>query len=199
MCLLTGQPGWAQRTPAAPRVPAMQPAAPIIQQTASSDTATQKPVALAKRPKYPIAKPLVILNSTSIINWQLMDVNPDDIEDVIIYKGSDAPAQWRSLTANGIINITLKRSKQVEIRILKLIDIGQQLLLSGPISYSVNGMPVAETNLQIANTAISSIKITHATSSNTTTSVEIQTAVMEIEMLPPAPPGTIRIRGVASH
>ncbi|MBW3130494.1 hypothetical protein [Hymenobacter profundi] len=199
--LFTSQPGWAQQVPVAPivpRTPAAQSAAPTIRQAApAADSARRKPEAVAHQPEHPIAESLIILNNNLIINGLLTEVNPNEIETLVIYKGADAPLELRSLTANGIIDISLKKKNSFKAKSLKLSDIGKRLLLSGPISYSVNGMPVAEADLRIASAAIGNIKIT--ATSDTATMVDVQTTSMGLKRVPPDPPGTIRIRGVASH
>jgi hypothetical protein len=134
---------------------------------------------------------MIIIGSTS-----LNSVNPNNIETVEIYRDAEGPVQLRPLTANGIINLTLKKGIKPPIKSRTLAQIGKHLDLAGPMSYAVNTQPITDPNLRIANDAIAEIKITRTVaSSNVLVDIRIDTGSYD----PPAPPGTVRIRGTASR
>jgi len=197
--LLIAQTGRAQKAaiPAiAPRIPAVQPLFPDIERALSQPVRQPAPPpTLAIRPAPIKPEPLFILNSTTIISAQLSGINPQDIKDLVVYKGADAPWKWRNLTTYGIIDITLKKKHSIELKTRTLAEIGALLKVEGPVGYAVNGMPVAEPTLRIATDAIGEIKVTRATAAAPTTVINVQIA----RSIPtPQPPGTIRIRGMAS-
>lgn len=159
-------------------------------------TQTPAPAAVAT----PRPGPLVLLNSRLIVGLGgLSELNPKDIEKIVLYKGGAysgtvTPAQWRSLDANGIIDVTLR--KKLRLKSQSLAQLGRYLQAKGPVSYTLNGLPVASGTLRIATEAIEEIKVVR-TLVGTTLSVRVYAIGRQ-----PAktyPPGTIMIRGTASH
>ncbi|MBO0357957.1 hypothetical protein J0X19_08380 [Hymenobacter sp. BT186] len=123
-------------------------------------------------------------------------IQPAEIERLMVYKGQDAPAQWRELVTYGIIDITPKQ--KIKVRSSSLATVGKKLGVLGLVRYTINAMPVADANLRIALDAIGEIKITRAMESTVTT--------VAISVRPPKPsaprqepPGTIYIRGLAAY
>ena len=125
---------------------------------------------------------------------------PNDIEKLAVYKGVNTPWKWRSLTDNGIIDITLKDKNKAKLETKTLAQIGKWLQLSGPVSYSINGMPVGESDLRIATVAIGEVKVTRGTPTALNTLVNIQIAHLTPPPPAPDPSGKprIMIRGTAS-
>jgi hypothetical protein len=198
-CLLVARTGRAQKAaipPITPRAPSVQRLLPHIQQALSQPSGQPAPPsALVARPAPVVPGPLVILNSTTIISTQLSGISPQDIKSLAVYNGVDVPREWRSLATYGIIDITLKKKHHLQLKTRTLAEIGDLLGVEGPVGYSVNGMPVAEPTLRIAADAIGEIKVTHATAAAPITLVNV---LIARPIPPPQPPGTIRIRGVAS-
>ena len=191
--------GWAQRAAVAPLVPLL----PMVQ-SASVDAllegvpvATQPPhqaptptAAVATRRTWP--QPVYLLNSHFIIN-ELGGINPQEIASVVVYKGADAPPQWRSLTEHGIIAITLKPGVKLRVKTKSLNAIRRQTKASSPVSFQVNGLRIEDPSLRVA-AAIAGLDVVR-TDSETIINIHLAPP----KPTPPAPPGTIRIRGVASR
>lgn len=207
-CCLAGLPGLAQRAavaPIAPRVVPVLPIAPAYQDVAVDPAAASRSASPSgpKATRYqPPSQPdpLFILNSQVIIGNGL-DIMPNDIEKLYVYKGGpDTPRKWRSLTTYGIIDITLKDKSKTKLETRTLAQIGKWLRLEGPVSYSINGMPVGESDLRIANVAIGEVKVTRPTATVPTTSVDIQIAHHTPPPPAPDPSGKprIMIRGTAA-
>jgi hypothetical protein len=120
-------------------------------------------------------------------------IKPADISKVEVYKSPDVPVQWASLSANGIIVFTTKA--KVKTKSWSFKQLGQRLGVTGPVSYSVNGLPVAGVALRIATEAIDEIKITRATPAARNTQVNIIITQPKSVM---QPAGTIMLRGTAA-
>jgi hypothetical protein len=137
------------------------------------------------------------LDSEVIIAPDLAGFQPTEIKKMMVYKGHDAPTQWRDLATFGIIDITLKHKIKVKSR--TLMAISKDLGLLAPVRYTINAMPVANANLRIALDAIGEIKITRPTAESAVTTVAI--SVRPPKPGPPRqdPPGTIYIRGLAAQ
>ncbi|WP_201982358.1 hypothetical protein [Hymenobacter rubidus] len=203
-CCLAWLPGMAQPAavaPIAPKLATVSPDAPARQGVAVTPPppdARPVPAAALVRPAA-TPGPLVLLNSSIVIDLTNPAINPNDIDKLRIYKGADAPPQWRPLTAYGIIDITMKRKAKLKVTSRTLARIGRSLALSGTISYAVNGMPVAWTDLRIANDAIARIDITRAVASGSDVLVDVR--ISNHIPPPPAPDPSgkprIMIRGTA--
>lgn len=198
-CLLVAHAGWAQKAaiaPLIPRAPAVQPLLPNAEQALSQPVRQPMPPPnVAVRPTPVVPEPLFVLNLTTIIGAQLSGINPQDVKNLVVYKGADAPGKWRNLATYGVIDITLKRKHHLQRKTRTLAEIGALLKLEGPVTYAVNGMTGAEPTLRIAADAIGEIKVTRATEAVPTTVVNVLIA----RSIPtPRPPGTIFIRGTAS-
>lgn len=206
-CCLAGRPILAQPaavTPLAPKVATALPTAPVYQGVAvepavGSHSATPSgPKTTHYRP-FSQPDPLYILNSKVIIGNGLLDIMPNDIEKLDVYKGgADTPQKWRTLTHYGIISITLKEKAKVRFEAKTLAQISKGVQVSGPVSYSINGMPVGEVDLRIATAAIEEVKVTRPTAATTLVNIQIT----HYTPPPPAPDPSgkprIMIRGTAS-
>ena len=164
----------------------MQPPRP-----SSASAAT---TASAAHPALP--EPVSILNAHIIIGGSgLNGVNPHDIADLQVYKGADAPMQWRSLTEHGIIAITLKPGVKPKLKTKSLAAIRRQAAATGLVNFKLNGMRLEDTSLRIATAAIAGLDVLR---DETGTVINIRLA--PFKPLPRHdPPGTIYIRGVASR
>jgi hypothetical protein len=208
-CCLAGRATLAQQTevsPLAPGAPVVQPTAPALSGVDTGPLPDRQP-ASPSQPAYtyqrpaPQPDPLYILNAQVIIDNGFLHIMPNDIEKLRVYKGGpDTPQKWRSLTQYGIIDITLKDKAKARIKARTLAEIGEWLQVSGPVSYSINGMPVGESDLRIATAAIGEVKVTRPTATVNATLVNIQIAHHTPPPPAPDPSGKprIMIRGTAS-
>ena len=157
----------------------------------SAAPATTAPAA---RPALP--EPVYVLNAHIIIGSNgLNGINPHDIGDLQVYKGADAPAQWRSLTEHGIIAITLKPGVKLKLKTKSLAAIRRQAKATGLVSFKLNGMRLDDNSLRVNTTAIAGLDVQRDESG---TVINIRLA--PYKPLPRHdPPGTIYIRGVASR
>jgi hypothetical protein len=184
----------AQRLAVAPLAPSVVPVA--APQPLGVDITNRPPA----RPAAPVPdqpsrtsrpQPVYIINGTTIIGGGLAQLNPQDIADLQVYKDNSArvPANWRRLTANGIIAITLKPHRKPKFKTESLAAIGRRLKLHGPVSYQLEGQPLEDLSLRVVTADIAWLDA-QPTASGTV--VNIRLAVP-----PPAvhPPGTIMIRG----
>ena len=199
-----GRLGLAQRSAVsaiAPRRVTARPVAPAvllgieIQSGSQPATATHPRTAPAARPFVSVPEPLYVFNSSVIVGGNVLSgINPRDIKELTIYKGPiDAPWRWRGLAARGIIDFHIP----TKVKSKTFAQLGRWLKLTGPVSYLVNGLPVAEPNLRIAPAAIAEIQITRGTTTSGTV-VNIRTAGLK-PIPSEAPPGTIWIRGTAAR
>jgi hypothetical protein len=204
---LVGKLGFAQQTavlPLAPRPVLVQPATPepgvqwvnrmqpIAEQSLPTASSAQ-----AVRRAWP--EPVYLVNARVIIGGLLDEViKPMDIANIDIYKGNDAPAQWRSLTEHGIVSITLKAGVKPKYTTESLSYISRRLKLTGVVSFQLNGLRIEDEKLCVATESIAGLDIVRD---------DFET-VVNIRLLPPKPtpptndpPGTIRvrIRGVAGR
>ncbi|MGY2134316.1 hypothetical protein ACW9KT_18940 [Hymenobacter sp. HD11105] len=195
--------GVAQRAavpPLAPRPPASQVTPPRIEATPIAGESGAPPDATPRfaplsAPRVLAPEPLYLLGGELIINGTMFStINPQHIKDVKIYKGRDAPRQWRDLATLGIINITLKEKKEVESQTFAAL--AKRVGVSGPVQYTLNGMPInTDARLRIAHEAVGEVTIVSATPATTVTTVAIR-----LRQAAPRPPcytplGTIYIRG----
>lgn len=198
-CLL-GRPATAQRVatpPVAPRRVVVQPAPPADPLGVAGRppaAAARPPVAPTKSP-FSLPVPLLVLNASVVVGDNfLLSLNSQDIKQLLVYKGAAAPAQWRSLAVDGILDFTVK----ARVKSKTFAQLGRGLGLARPISYRVNDLPVADARLRIATGAIAEIRVTQAAPAAPGTIVNIRTVV-----LPRAPkndpPGTIYLRGTAAR
>ena len=146
----------APEPPLAPVQPRVQKPVPVVPLLADNDT---KPTAEPPWVASPRPQPLFLLNAEVIISPD--GVSPAQIKKIMVYKGQDAPAQWRELVTYGIIDVTPKQ--KIKLKSRTLASIGKDFNLSELVRYTVNAMPVANANLRIALDAIDEIRVTRAT------------------------------------
>ncbi len=207
ICCLAGRSGLAQRAavaPLVPRAPAVLPPVPVVDVLGAPPARSSAPpatVAAVPRPAVVVPGPLFILNSSVIIDNDLAGINPDEIQQLRVYKGPSAPpGAWRSLTTYGIIDITPKKKGRAQVKSRTLAEIGQLFGAPAPVRYSINGMPVSEASIRVANASIGEVKLTRAATPGAVTWVDIQ--ITHRTPPPPAPDPSgkprIMIRGTAS-
>lgn len=199
-----GPPAWAPRAAVA-----LSPAAlpPVVRPTSPTGLLLGVPAdAQPPRPAPPttsserltarhaLPEPVYLLNFHFIIN-ELGSINPQSIAKIDVYKGADAPAQWRSLTEHGIIAITLKPGVKLKLKSRSLAAIRRQAEVAGPVSFQLNGLRLEDPSLRIG-AAIAGLDVLRSDGET----------VINIRLAPPKPspprhdpPGTIYIRGVASR
>jgi hypothetical protein len=136
-----------------------------------------------------------LLGGELIINGTMFStINPRHIKDVKIYKGRDAPRQWRDLATHGIISITLKEKKEVESQTFAAL--ARKAGVSGPVQYTLNGMPLnTDARLCIAHEAVGEVTIVSVTPATTVTTVAIRLRQAAPRSPCYIPLGTIYIRG----
>jgi hypothetical protein len=130
-CCLAARPAMAQQTAVSPIAPAVQPPAPALQGV----DIVPFPAAQSPSPKQPATTyqwpasqpdPLYILNGQVIIDNSFLNIMPNDIEKLEVYKGGpDTPQKWRSLVRHGIIDFTLKDAKKARMKTRTLAEIGE--------------------------------------------------------------------------
>lgn len=198
---LAARPGQAQRTslipllPVRPRMPAASGA--VVVRPPSPPALAQAIVTAPVGTRQP--GPLVLLNSRVLVGLGgLSDLNPQDIEKIVLYKGQNSgtstPAQWRSLDANGIIAVTLKRKLRLKSR--SLTQLGRYFQAKEPVNYTINGLPVANGTLRIANEAIEELNVLRTLTGST---LSVRVYSLGSQPAKTYPPGTIMIRGTANR
>jgi hypothetical protein len=196
---LAGHLGWAQRAAVAPLMPLL----PVVQ-SASVSALLGAPISMNSSRAVPAMLPphiatqhsqqgpIYLLNAHFIIN-ELRSINPQEIAQVVVYKGADVPPQWQSLTEHGLVAIALKPGVKLRVKTKSLGAIRRQTKASGTVSFRVNGLRVEDPSLRVA-AAIAGLDVVRTDSET----------IINIRLAPPrptpsAPPGTIHIRGVASR
>jgi hypothetical protein len=183
----------AQRAAIAPLAPVVPTvAAPPLGIGIYNSRPAQPATPTAEQPSRTVQpQPVFLINSNLIVGSGLGKINPQDIADIIVYKDPKVPAKWRSLTANGIIAITLKLDVKALPKSKSLVEISESMKLRGPVTYQLEGLPLEDLTLRIATADIAQLD-TQPTASGTV--VNIRLAVP-----PPVvhPPGTILIRGAS--
>ena len=200
---MTAQPSLAQQTDLTPLVPVravpqlpVTPGQAIVRQPAASASWPARTAVVAPQPM-----PLLLLESRMFIGVNdLSNINPQDIDKIVLYKGGDSPtttpALWRGLDANGIIVLTLK--KKVRLKSQTLMQLGRHLQAQGLVSYTLNGLPVTTGSLRIATASIEEVKLT-PTATGTTVGVWLRSTPGPSRSAKSYPPGTILIRGAAAY
>lgn len=199
----TAQPSLAQQTDLTPMAPVQAvpqlPATlgqPIVGQPAASASLPASTAAVAQQPM-----PLLLLESWMFIGVNdLSNIHPQNIEKIVLYKGGDSrtttPALWRGLDANGIIVLTLK--KKMRLKSQTLAQLSHHLQTQGPVSYTLNGLPVASGALRVATASIEEVKLTR-TETGTTVGVWLRSVPGPSQSTKTYPPGTIMVRGAAAY
>jgi hypothetical protein len=180
--------------PLAPVVPAV--AAPPLGLPPDAFLSTQflaHPITLVldQPPRIVLPQPVFLLNSRIIIGSGLGKLNPQDINNIDVYKGPSAPAKWRSLTANGIIAITLKPRTKPKLKTKSLAAIGRELKLRGDVTYQLDGLPIEDLTLRVATADIARLD-TQSTASGTVVNIHLAVPPPVVH-----PPGTILLRGAS--
>ena len=187
----------AQRAAIAPLAPvvssmAAPPLGLPLDFTTPSQVTTRPSTLVLDRPSSTARpQPVFLLNSRLIIGGGLGQLNPQDITDIKVYKGADAPAKWRSLTTNGIIVLTLKPHTKPKFKTKSLAAIGRELKLRGIIAYQLEGLPIEDLNLRVAAADIAQLD-TQQTATGTVVNIHLAVPPPVVH-----PPGTILIRGAS--
>jgi hypothetical protein len=209
-CLI-GHLGWAQQAPIAPLAPAAPVVAPPVsnlgvkietkQSAVPAPTATTPP-----QRQSAISDPVYLINGHYIGgSGVLSTINPQEIDKIEVYKQGDGPAQWCSLTASGIVSLTLKAKPKLKLKARSLAAIKRGLGLHGPVRFEFNGAPIQDESLQIVTSAIAGLDVTQpalGTADKTVVNIRSTAFKPAGPQAVPAqpeihPPGTIIIRGLA--
>lgn len=202
-CGLAGRLGWAQRAavaPLAPLPPVVRPApsaAWLRGVPVGAAPARQSPAPAATAPVTQHNWPVFLLNSRIILGGLgLSAINPQDIADIHVYRTADAPAQWRSIAANGMLAITLKPKTKSKLKTKSLAAIRRQAKVSGRVSFKLNGLPLEDATLRIAKVSVAGLDVQRDASE---TVINIRLASPKPSPPRHDPSGTIYIRGMASR
>jgi hypothetical protein len=203
-CLI-GHLGWAQRTPIVPLVPVTPvvtpPASGLGIDIQAKPAAAPAPLVITPQPSRPtIPEPVIILNGRYLTGMNVLGtINPQQIAKIDVYKQGRGPMQWRSLTAPGILNITLKAKPRVKLKARSLAAIKRRLKLHGPVRFELNGVPIQDESLQVVTEAVAGVDVTRATPATAAKTV-VNIRLVPYKPRPIAhPPGTIMIRGLAQQ
>jgi beta-lactamase regulating signal transducer with metallopeptidase domain len=92
---------------------------------------------------YAVPDPLLIVNGQRITIEQFKNLDPNSLESVNVFKGSDATAHYGNDGANGVVDITLRSPNSKEITITPLKDDGRFsfLPLTTVVKDSYNAIP----------------------------------------------------------
>jgi hypothetical protein len=183
-----------QRTaiaPLAPVAPAVAVPQPLSFGASSAQPARPTTIVLDQPSRSTRPQPVFLIDSRLIVGSSLSKVNPQDVASVYVYKGGDASAKWRSLTANGIIAIKLKPHAKPKFKTKSLATIGRGLKLRGAVSYQLEGLPLEDLTLRVATADIASLD-TQQTASGTVVNIRLARSKPTVH-----PPGTIMIRGAS--
>ncbi len=154
------------------------------------------------RPQVPIPDPIIVLNSTIIINGVIADFTAQDTKEitkVMVYRGADTPsAEYRAapyLKNLGVGVLDITSSKQVPSQ--SFAELGRQLGLHGPLAFALNGHTLdaqAVAALRIAPAAIGQLHIMQPTTELPETRVDIWLVLPPKPDYSKYPPGTAFIR-----
>jgi len=186
--VLAQRPTIAPLTPVAPQVVLPAPLGTGITEQPNA----RQTVPVPDQPSRTIRpQPVFLINSCIIVGRSLAQINPQDIANINVYKGPDAPTKWRSLTAHGIIAITLKPHVKSKLKTESLAAIGRGLELRGPVSYQREGLPLEDLALRVVTADIAGLD-TQQTASGTVLNIHLAVPLPAVH-----PPGTILIRGAS--
>jgi hypothetical protein len=205
-CLI-GHLGWAQQAPIAPLAPAAPPVSDLGVNVETKQAAAPAPTDAAPHQSQPvIVDPIYLINGHYLgSSGMLSIISPQQIDKLEIYKPGRGPVQWRSLTASGIVSLTLKAKPKLKLKARSLAAIKRGLGLHGSVRFEFNGAPIQDESLQIVTSAIAGLDVTQpalGTADKTVVNIRSTAFKPTKPQAAPAqpeihPPGTIIIRGLA--
>lgn len=202
-CCGAGHLSLAQRTAVLPLLPVN----PTLQSSPAAIAPTVQwslPAALPVPPEASKPESLLLLNTSMIINSEVLSSicgrtsRCKNIKRGKVYQPTTVPRQWRSLAANDIVDVIVKKKAVAGVSSKTLAEIGEELKLSGAVSYAIDAMPVADASLRIATAAIGEIQVTPATAATPAALVTICIAHPAPAAPRNVPPGPLRVRGAAA-
>lgn len=154
------------------------------------------------RPQVPLSDPLIVLNSTTIINGVIGAFTTQDTKEitkVMVYNGTYTPV-YQYITAPYLRNlgvgvIDIISSKRVPSQ--SFPELGRQLGLHGPLAFALNGHTLdaqAVAALRIAPAAIGQLHIVQPTAELPETRVDIWLVAPPKTDYSRYPPGTVFVR-----
>lgn len=199
--LLAGQRSWAQRAavaPLAPLPPVVRPVVPaLLPQVGAAEAHKPNLAPAVATPPPPAPRswspPVYLLNSRVIVH-ELAVINPQDISDIHVYKGADAPARWHSLTEHGIIDVTLKPGQKLKLPTKSLATIRRQLKVTGLVRFQLGSLRMEDATLRVATGSVAGFDTLRSAAETV-----IIIYLAPPTPAPPLPPGSVRIRGVAGR
>ena len=197
------QTAWAQQATVEPLAPVQAVAEsinvakalgrPVPSKTPEAAKSSAAPTA-ASQTQRATSMPLVLVDMKIITS--LATIAPNDIQAIEVFKDPKFPSSWRAITTNGVINLRLK--PKVKVPSISLAKLKQRYHLSGPVKFELNGLPLEDTSLRVATHDISKLEISPVADGQ-------GYKTLNIKLVEPSaksnqdPPGTIRIRGMASR
>lgn len=87
-----------------------------------------------------------------------LNINPNDIESINVFKGAEnIPSQFRNLSKDGILFITLKKGIEIKTRSFK--EIKDWLDIKEDVRFAVDGFYVDDMNLAVATSSICQLEV----------------------------------------
>jgi len=87
-----------------------------------------------------------------------LNINPNDIEAINVFKGAEnIPPQFRNLSKDGILFITLKKGIEIKTRSFK--EIKDWLDIKEDVRFAVDGFYVDDMNLVVATSSICQLEV----------------------------------------
>jgi len=143
-----------------------------------------------------VYKPVYLLNSRIVFGDSVLRlVKPAEISSIVVYKGGDMPARWRSLAEHGVIDCTLPLS--FKPRSKSQAAIRRRLRVRGPVRFELDELPLEDATLRIATVDIAGFDVTPPAVAGGSTVINIR--LLRLRARPSAyPAGTIFVRGAAA-
>lgn len=141
-------------------------------------------------------KPVFLLNSRIVFSDSLLRlIKPAEISSIMVYKGGDMPARWRSLAGHGLLNITMPPS--FKPRSWSLAAIRRRPKVRGPVQFALDELPLEDATLRITTVDIAGLDVLPPLAAGSSTVINIR-----LRRLKPQPsnypPGTIFVRGASA-
>ena len=147
---------------------------------------------------YHIEPPLQLFNSKIILSeGALAKFNPQDIKEIMVYKGDDMPASWRLTPNGGVVDLLLKKGVRVPSR--SLASLKRQAHLTGPVRFALDGRLLPDASLRIATSAIERLEVRPALPDGSPAELNILLTKSPPTSYPPGKEPRIMVRGTAGR
>ena len=147
---------------------------------------------------YHIEPPLQLFNSKIILSeGALARFNPQDIKEIMVYKGDDMPASWRLTPNGGVVDLLLKKGVRVPSR--SLASLKRQAHLHGPVRFAIDGRLLPDATLRIATRSIKGLEARPALPDGSPAELNILLTKSPPTSYPPGKEPRIMVRGTAGR